>query len=401
MKRISPSVRQALVLLLAKLSIVWVASMAFAGSSGMAAGNAIVPNAAVQSALQALISTNNTQMFSGTEEEFQARLEQLRNLAGQDKDLVEQLLYFHTRVTNEREAMLLPVIVEQLAISNETFAEVGLSLIDAEDAATRKLAFGCLTRTDRNSNGDIDFGRFETILREQKQNPPRGLIRYMYDRDPQAAVIAIARVYGKDISEPEISAKAAGNIKESIDYFAGRSEWWAHLYVAAMLEKNSFLQTPDLMKRLEGDQDPLVREILARLPALVEAEPASEEPVVSANTIQAFELHIPFENDKADIGVEMDPKLDEIAQLLKTNPQYVARIEGHTDKTRRSIATYSKNLTGRQAQAVLDYLVKSGGIDAARMTAVGIGFDSPKAPNDPESGNPENKRVIVYIKESP
>jgi len=32
------------------------------------------------------------------------------------------------------------------------------------------------------------------------------------------------------------------------------------------------------------------------------------------------------------------------------------------------------------------------------MEAHGYGFSRPKAPNDPETGNPENRRVEVYIR---
>jgi outer membrane protein OmpA-like peptidoglycan-associated protein len=44
------------------------------------------------------------------------------------------------------------------------------------------------------------------------------------------------------------------------------------------------------------------------------------------------------------------------------------------------------------------YLSDSGGIDGDRLTAHGYGFDRPKAANDPENGNPLNRRVEVYIR---
>ena len=373
---------------------------AFADASGRAGGETVVPDKAVQSALQALLSSDSTQMFSGTLETLRARLDQLRRMAGHDEELVLQLLYYQTHAKNEREAMLSSVIIEQLAISNEIFVAAGLPLLDSNDESTRRLGFEVLTRADHGPGGGVDFTRYEGILREQGQNPPQGLIRYMYYRDPRAAVIAVARGCGQGGSEVELAAKATGNVKEAVEYFVGRPEWWAHLYVVAMMEKEPYLQTPDVMKRLQNDRNPLVREVLARLPVSMEATSKIWEPGPSAKTIKTFELHIPFENDKAVLVADVHPQLDEIAKLLKTNPKYIIKIEGHTDKTKRSNAGYSQKLTEQRARAVLDYLAKSNGIDMARMTAVGVGFASPKAPNNPDSGNLENRRIEVYIYEN-
>ena len=150
-----------------------------------------------------------------------------------------------------------------------------------------------------------------------------------------------------------------------------------------------------ILKKLKKDGNPLVKEKAAGLVSGTQAVPNSKK------TIRTFELSLPFKNDKIDLGVDADPQLDEIAQMLKSNPQLTARIECHTDKTNKSNASYSPRLTERRAQTVLKYLAKTGGIETNRMTAVGAGFASPKAPNDPDSGNPENRRIEVHIQEDP
>ena len=48
---------------------------------------------------------------------------------------------------------------------------------------------------------------------------------------------------------------------------------------------------------------------------------------------------------------------------------------------------------------MLTYLEEVGGIDGERMEAAGYGFDRPKAPNDPEFGNPVNRRVEIYLRD--
>lgn len=121
-------------------------------------------------------------------------------------------------------------------------------------------------------------------------------------------------------------------------------------------------------------------------------------PLDPTDDLQLFELYIQFDYDKADIKEQFYPDLDIIGKVLSRNPGSTARIEGHADKNRKSKAPYNKKLSKRRAQAVLDYLDTVSGIDRSRMEAVGYGFERPKAPNDPEIGNPVNRRVEVYIK---
>lgn len=123
-------------------------------------------------------------------------------------------------------------------------------------------------------------------------------------------------------------------------------------------------------------------------------------PLDGRDDLLLFELYIQFDYDKAILKPEFFSKLEVISKVLKRDPGAVARIEGHADKLKNSKALYNKNLSQRRAQAVLDHLVNKGGIERSRMTAVGYGFERPKAQNDPVLGNPLNRRVEIYIRES-
>lgn len=122
------------------------------------------------------------------------------------------------------------------------------------------------------------------------------------------------------------------------------------------------------------------------------------DPLDPLDDLQLFELYIQFDYDKADIKPEFFPQLDVIGKVLKRNPGATSRIEGHADRTKKSGARHNRNLSERRAKAVLNYLAETAGIEKSRMKAVGYGFDRPKAPNDPVLGNPENRRVEVYIR---
>ncbi|MCE9614175.1 MAG: OmpA family protein [Lentisphaerae bacterium] len=124
----------------------------------------------------------------------------------------------------------------------------------------------------------------------------------------------------------------------------------------------------------------------------------STNPLDPTDDLQLFELYLQFDYDKAIIKPEYYPKLDVIAKVLQRDPGSTARIEGHADRLKKSSASYNKKLSKQRASAVLQYLVDHGSISASRMEAFGYGFDRPKAPNDPLNGNPENRRVEVYIR---
>src|SRR5207249_4766762 len=70
------------------------------------------------------------------------------------------------------------------------------------------------------------------------------------------------------------------------------------------------------------------------------------------------------------------------------------RVEGHTDN--RGDRTANLKLSQGRAQAVADYLVKSG-IDRSRLDVEGFGDTRPVAPNLTTRGRELNRRVEFVI----
>ena len=54
-------------------------------------------------------------------------------------------------------------------------------------------------------------------------------------------------------------------------------------------------------------------------------------------------------------------------------------------------------LSDRRAQAVADYLVRSG-LPADRFTAVGYGSTQPVAANDTDEGKAQNRRIEFLVR---
>ncbi len=86
--------------------------------------------------------------------------------------------------------------------------------------------------------------------------------------------------------------------------------------------------------------------------------------------------------------------LDQVASIMQQYPRVKIQIEGHVAA---GVANAQK-LTQSRAEAVLSYL-RSRGIDASRMVAVGMGADVPVASNNTPEGRRRNTRIDFLIVE--
>jgi len=107
-------------------------------------------------------------------------------------------------------------------------------------------------------------------------------------------------------------------------------------------------------------------------------------------------LEMNFAYDVSVIDSKYYSQLDAIATVLMNHPEASALIEGHADQKTKSVKEYNQKLSEDRARATVQYLV-SRGINPARLKAVGYGFTRPKVKPDLVNGNPENRRVEVYI----
>ncbi|HMP89433.1 MAG TPA: OmpA family protein [Kiritimatiellia bacterium] len=121
-------------------------------------------------------------------------------------------------------------------------------------------------------------------------------------------------------------------------------------------------------------------------------------PLDPSDDLQLFRLNIEFDYDKAILRSVYHDELDVVVKVLQRDPGATARIEGHADRRRTSKRDYNIRLSERRAKAVLDYIANVGGIDRARLTSVGYGFDRPIAPNDTEENMQRNRRTEIYIR---
>jgi outer membrane protein OmpA-like peptidoglycan-associated protein len=98
-----------------------------------------------------------------------------------------------------------------------------------------------------------------------------------------------------------------------------------------------------------------------------------------------------FDTDKAVIKPESKPTLDEMAKLLRGQPQMKVFIVGHTD----SQGSYEHNMTlsRARADAVAAALVRSYRIAQTRLYTAGVGYLAPIGSNATDEGRALNRRV--------
>lgn len=105
--------------------------------------------------------------------------------------------------------------------------------------------------------------------------------------------------------------------------------------------------------------------------------------------IRLYGIH--FDVDKSTIKPQSEPVIAQIAAVMKQNPSWRFRVEGHTD----SDGGYAHNMTlsKARAQAVVNDLVNRYHIARSRLTAQGFGYSKPVAPNTTAAGKALNRRV--------
>lgn len=125
-----------------------------------------------------------------------------------------------------------------------------------------------------------------------------------------------------------------------------------------------------------------------------EPPPAPKRVEVTADQIVIHDK-ILFEVDKAIIRTESHGLCDEIAQVIKDNPQIrKISVEGHTDSD--GSLKYNQSLSERRAAAVMQYLVDHG-VPQERLASQGFGESKAIADNATPEGKEKNRRVEFII----
>ncbi len=141
---------------------------------------------------------------------------------------------------------------------------------------------------------------------------------------------------------------------------------------------------------IEVKQDPFP-------PLDIQAKRPPKKParVVLTDSAIVIKDKVMFQTGSADILPESHGLLNEVAAVLKDNPQIeLIDIEGHTDST--GSAQVNKKLSKGRAKSVVAFLAAAG-VEAKRMNAKGYGPERPIADNETPEGRDQNRRVEFNI----
>ncbi|MDT8420778.1 MAG: peptidoglycan-associated lipoprotein Pal [Desulfuromonadales bacterium] len=97
-----------------------------------------------------------------------------------------------------------------------------------------------------------------------------------------------------------------------------------------------------------------------------------------------------FAYDSYELSSGAIESIEENAELLKSDPTYFLRLEGHCDD--RGSDEYNLSLGEKRAMSVMNYLA-SLGIDKSRLTIVSYGEEMPVANGRDEASWAKNRRV--------
>lgn len=112
----------------------------------------------------------------------------------------------------------------------------------------------------------------------------------------------------------------------------------------------------------------------------IEETPAEEittqpEPVVEKVATPTVFEPVGFDFDSSAISEVNAAKLDELAQMMISQPNASLTVNAYTDN--RGSDTYNLNLSQRRAKATVDYLTQKG-VDPKRIKSEGFGVKNPK-----------------------
>ncbi len=133
----------------------------------------------------------------------------------------------------------------------------------------------------------------------------------------------------------------------------------------------------------------------AQQPRVASSKPVPVHSASAPVAGPAVNLTVNFTNGSADLTPDAIHTLDALGRALASRDlaSYRFRIEGHTDTVGSS--DYNRTLSERRAEAVVDYVAKTYGVDPNRLQAVGMGEDGLLVPTPPQTPEPRNRRVQV------
>ncbi len=109
----------------------------------------------------------------------------------------------------------------------------------------------------------------------------------------------------------------------------------------------------------------------------------------------ALQGDILFDSGKAKLKDEAKPILGELANVLKSLPDRLFQVAGHTDNAGAEDLNW--RLSMDRALTVVQFLIKDGGVDGKNLSAGGYAMYQPAGDNGSDDGKRQNRRVEFLL----
>lgn len=248
----------------------------------------------------------------GNLEQYTKKIEELKKM-GELGYIIKQLIYFSVKTSNLKQDNQLSqvdtekrlvtahsIICQLLGLSRENpkpsaeFTDIVIRnvapLLDTEDKYLKEHTGNVLLIIDdKGGLRKADYSSYIPYLKENKNTPPLGLIRYMYEKAPGDAINALAQAYIEDPVQiqrifsdekivsldirnrrykprevrPEIGTDAIRILTD----FSKDSRWWVRLYVAEIMSFDRDIRDSldSVREQLKTDEHPLIVNVFVRL----------------------------------------------------------------------------------------------------------------------------------------
>lgn len=234
------------------------------------------PDPQVQDQIERVVGAVVDANQGGPAETVLELVDGLERLVGNDRGkLLMQLAWYLSSAQGTEQTMGAAVLLDSLAFTDEEKIRAIATHLETDSSALRKVLVDMLSTVDRPNGGQPDFAPYRRVLGEWGDDPPPGLIRYLYDVSPGEAFLSLLLVYLDDGPErrslaltQQAVATTRGGIPSDqraalVDKFNALVEheiWWIRLYAASILVDRPELGTPDTLPQLREDPNRLVRE---------------------------------------------------------------------------------------------------------------------------------------------
>jgi outer membrane protein OmpA-like peptidoglycan-associated protein len=376
---------------------------------------------------KAVISDAELNRFKALEEknaQLEAKLNEIKTASSiiDEKTTTNAAELKRVKAVEEMNAMLLTEVgkIKNLEASNAQLQQELKKLqsvqvvVQGDDALTSKLQ----SLEEKNAAMELEQANLRDQIAQMKAATPKEAVKEVVKEvvkveTPETKVIQEVTV--KEVIPAE-DLKRIKSLEDSNEQLKAQIECLKKAIESAKAADKSALveENAKMLKALEAKNAQLeadiekLKSVLAEMKEKEEAaaKEKAEKAAVKAEAAKAaaakeeaidtkaLTASVKFKFNSNDLDPASFDTLDKLAAILKAAPALKLGITGHTDNI--GAATVNQKLSEVRANVVKEYLVKKG-VNAANITATGLGATKPIDTNDTAEGRANNRRVEFAI----